>query len=136
MQQINRYPCNVRRRGHHTSACHVRQTLLQEPSRANFTSPSPLLSSTFANHDYVHTETLQTAILVRIASIIACMHTRGSAADACDIDYTQDGPKQKRCHSRHQESTINIDASSCSLKHACKKHWNNRSDMNHCQSQK
>ena len=38
---------------------HVCQTLLQEPSRANLTYPSPLRRRTSTAHDYVHIETLQ-----------------------------------------------------------------------------
>ena len=104
---------NIRWRDHH----HVRQTLLQEPSRANFTYP-PQLRSTYINHDDVHVGTLQTA--VRTSSIIACSHTRFSIPCLRHRLHTQDGPTQGRCHSNRQESTTNIEASSWTLKPACK----------------
>ena len=54
-------PCNVHWRGNSTSECHGRQPLFQEPSRANFTCPSPLRRRTSTDHDYIHAEVLQTA---------------------------------------------------------------------------
>ena len=59
MQTGNRYQCIIRRRHHHTRGSHVCQTLLQKPSRAKLTYPSPLRRRTSTAHDYVHTETLQ-----------------------------------------------------------------------------
>ena len=121
MQQISRYQCNVRWRSHHTSACHVRHTNLQEPSRANFTYPSPIRRRTFANHDDVHAGTLQTANRCS-DSRHNSMQARFSSRRLRHRLHTQDGLTQKPCHSMHQESTINIEASSCTFKPTCNSH--------------
>ena len=78
MQKRKRYPCNIYRRRHHTRGGRVRHTLSQKPSRANFTYTSPLRRRTSTDHNDYHVATLQTVTHARIASIIACSHTRFS----------------------------------------------------------
>ena len=119
---------------HHTSACHVRHTNLQEPSRANFTYPSPIRRRTFANHDDVHAGTLQTAIHARPPGIIACRHARFSSRRLRHRLHTQDGLTQKPCHSGHQ-SRQSTSRNQLHIQACMQKPLKHRSDKSHCQYQ-
>ena len=53
-------PCKVRQQHNHVRESHVCQTLLQEPSPASLTYPSPLRRRTSTDHHHIHIGTLQT----------------------------------------------------------------------------